>query len=61
MQIHEDKQDEHIEVDGLQRPACHTFSHTGYSKYEELDKAECLRASGGDAGGAARTLLSFVG
>lgn len=58
MSIHEDQQMPDIAGNRLQRSTSHTFSHAGYGKYIESDKAECLRASGGDIGGA-RT-LSFL-
>lgn len=60
MPIHEDQKMPDITGNRLQRPTSHTFSHAGYGKYIESDKAECLRASGGDIGGATKT-LSFLG
>lgn len=35
------------------------FGKKGFSKYDEISVAETLRSSGGDIGGAART-LSFM-
>ena len=36
------------------------FGKKSFSKYDEISVAETLRSSGGDVGGAART-LSFMG
>ena len=38
----------------------HVFGNSGFSRYSETDVAETLRSSGGDIGGAART-LPFMG
>lgn len=57
MSIHEDQKMPDITGNRFQRPASHTFSHAGYGKYIESDKAECLRASGGDIGGGSENLV----